>query len=189
MNQSRLFIAILSLLAIFLSGWSILSLNNNNSAPTSISDPNQTDVYMKNIVATVYNKEGNVALEISTPSMTHYQLNDVSQLIAPRVTIYRESSQPWLIDAKFAKTEKGLEQIIFWNKVNIHHLADEDNPDTSLLTESLTILPDQKIAKTDLPILFQQPDTKINAVGMLAKLDDGTINLLSETKGVYVPAT
>jgi lipopolysaccharide export system protein LptC len=121
--------------------------------------------------------------------MIHYPHNDITKIDTPHVTIYRDSPSPWFIDSDYAKAKNGIDQIQFWSHVNIHHPADSDNPNTLMTTDLLNIFPEDEIASTDRPITFVQPDTKINAIGMLANLNDGTIKLLSQAKGEYAPSS
>ncbi len=180
-------IFILVILATSLSTWSILI--SNAETPTETINPNQLDGYMVDVTATMLNKEGMPAFSLVTPQMIHYPENDTTDIKTPRVTLFRKSPQPWFIDADFAKSTHGINEIHFWRHVIIHHPSDTTNPKTTLLTESLTIFPDQQIAQTNLPVTFIQPDTTVHGVGMLANLNLGTIQLLSQTQGEYGPTS
>jgi lipopolysaccharide export system protein LptC len=181
-------VGFLLLLALSLSTWSLFK-SYSKSIVVVKTDPTRPDSYMLNVTATIFNKEGLPALQVVTPKMVHYPENNTTNLDQPRVTIYRKSPQPWYIKADYAKASDGMKQIVFWSNVNIHHVADSENPDTSLETTSLTIFPEQQIASTGEAVTFLQPDTKIHAVGMLANLDAGTVKLLSQTKGEYDPVS
>ncbi len=144
---------------------------------------------MEDVVAITLNKEGKPTLKLITPKMVHYPENDMTDVFAPRVTVYRKSPEPWYIDSDFAKASQGTNSILFWSHVNIHHPADTENPKTSFLTEALTIFPDQQLASTDQPVTFIQPDTTVHAVGMMANLNENTVKLLSQTQGEYAPSS
>jgi lipopolysaccharide export system protein LptC len=177
--------AFLLMLAIGLSSWSII-VSHPFHTPILQSDPKEADSFMQDVVAVIFNKEGKPALKLEAPHMIHYPENDSTLISTPHVTIYRQTPKPWYVDAEHAKTNHGINEIVFWSHVNIHHPADQENPKTSLKTATLTIHPDQKTAVTDQPIIFNQPDTTIHAIGMLADWEAGTIKLLSETQGDYV---
>ena len=179
-------IGLLLIIAFSLSAWSIL-LSNAFHSVANPENPHEADAIMQDVVATVFNEAGHPSLAVVTPKMVHFPQDDSTQLTTPRVTVYRSSAEPWTILADSAKTLHGLEQIQFTHHVNILHHADAENPNTSVQTELLTIYPSQNIATTDQAILFIQPETVIHAVGMLANLDEGTIKLLSQAKGEYVP--
>lgn len=180
-------LSFLLILAIALSAWSILI-----SHPAKLDTgkrSNQPDAYMEDVVATIMNKEGNPSLKIESPKMTHFVDGDTTYIISPHVTVYRKSPQPWFINSDSAEATKGIEQIVFSNNVVIHHPSDIDDPNTTMETASLTIFPDKQQAKTDDAITITQPDTTMHAIGMLANLNDGTVQLLSQAKGDYVPSS
>jgi lipopolysaccharide export system protein LptC len=180
-------LSLLIILAVGLSAWSIIISPAKTMALAQ--DPKIADSFMEEVVAIVFNKIGNPSLKLVTPKMIHYPENDKTDILTPHVTVFRQSPEPWYIDSDYAKTNNGISEILFWSHVNIHHLADKENPQTSLLTDSLTIYPDQQLASTNQAVTFLQPDTTVHAVGMLANLEAGTIKLISQTQGEYVPST
>lgn len=174
-------------IAFVLSAWSILL--SKQLAPQKKNHSDEPDAYMENIVAVIMNKQGSPSLKIEAPKMMHYAEDDMTYINYPHVTVYRQSPQPWYINSDHAEASYGTEQIVFSDNVVIHHPADVENPDTTMKTISLTVFPDKKQASTDDPVIITQPDTVIHAVGMLADLNDGTVKLLSQAKGDYVPTS
>ncbi len=177
----------LLLIAFLLSAWSILL--TKHARPLLVKHANEPDAFMENIVATIMNKQGSPSLKIEAPKMTHYAEDDTTHILHPRVTVYRHSPQPWFIHSDYADASKGTQEIIFSDNVVIHHPADIANPNTTMETLSLTVFPDKQQAETHNPVTIMQPDTTIHAIGMLADLNNGTVKLLSEAKGDYVPAS
>jgi lipopolysaccharide export system protein LptC len=178
-------ISLLLIIAIALSAWSIIL--SKQVLPTKDHDSNQPDAYMENIVAVILNKEGKPSLKIEAPKMVHYAENNTTHITHPHVTAYRQSPQPWYINSDSAQALNGLERVIFTRNVVIYHPSDLENPNTTMHTNALTIFPDKQQAETNDAITITQPDTIVHAVGMLADLNDGTIKLLSQAKGEYVP--
>jgi lipopolysaccharide export system protein LptC len=178
----------LLILAVLLSSWSIIISRSSQETDTR-ENPKEADSYMENIQAIILNKDGKPSLKLVAPKMVHYPENDSTEMTTPRVTIYRHSPKPWYIDSDYAKTKDGINEIQFSQNVYIHHPADTENPTTSMTTDTLTIFPNKQLASTDQAITFIQPDTTIHAIGMLANLNEGTIKLLSQAKGEYVPAS
>jgi lipopolysaccharide export system protein LptC len=142
---------------------------------------------MEEVTAIIMNKDGHPSLRVESPKLEHYAENDRTNIIKPHITIYRDSPEPWTIHADYAKTTHGTEQIYFWGHVVIYHENDIKNPTTSIKTDTLTVFPEEQIAQTGDQIVITQPDTFIEAVGMLANLNEGTVKLLSQTRGEYVP--
>lgn len=178
----------LLLLAVLISSSIFIMSKQHKSAEIKASS-NQPDSFMENVTATIMNKDGLPKLKIEAPKMVHYAENNQSYFTKPHVTIYRQSPQPWYIDSDFGKALNGIEHIIFSSHVVIHHLADAAEPGTSMQTTSLDVFPNQKQATTQEAVTITQPDTVVHAIGMLANLEDGTVKLLSEAKGEYVPSS
>lgn len=168
------------------TAWTFYKLNQTRTV-ISVTDNSEPDMFIENVSAVIMNKEGNPALKLETPKMIHHAHDDTINVDTPHVTLFRDSPEPWYIDAKFGKTVQGVTEITFWENVVIHHVADKNNPNTQMTTQSLTIIPNKKIAKTDMPILITQPCYTIRAIGMLANLNEGTIKLLSKAEEEYVP--
>jgi len=181
-------VSLLFLAAFILSAWSIL-LSRQSQPLMTHNHSDEPDAYMENIVATIMNKQGSPSLKIEAPKMIHYVENDTTYINHPHVTVYRQSPQPWYINSDHAEASNGTEEILFSDNVVIHHPADIANPNTTMETASLTVFPDKQQAHTDNAVTITQPDTIIHAVGMLADLNDGTVKLLSQAKGDYVPAS
>ncbi|MES2216782.1 MAG: LPS export ABC transporter periplasmic protein LptC [Pseudomonadota bacterium] len=187
LTLKNLAITLLLLTATAFSAWSIIISHPAKVNPQD--DPKQIDSFMEEVQAITYNKLGQPSLQITTPKMVHYPENNTTYITTPRVIIYRQSPQPWFVDSDYAKASNGMDSILFWSNVNIHHLADPENPTTSLRTNTLTIFPNQQIAQTNEAVTFVQPDTTVHAIGMLANLDVGTVKLLSQTQGEYDPSS
>lgn len=179
-------ISLLFISALTLTAWSIL-LSTHSKLPTSNKDSDLPDAFMENVTATIMNKQGAPSLKVATPKMVHYFTNDMTHIIKPNVTVYRNSPQPWFINSDYAVATAGTTQIEFQDHVFIHHPADISNPVTTLQTKALTVFTDKQIATTNQPVVIQQPDTLVHGIGMIANLNDGTVRLLSEAQGQYVP--
>lgn len=181
-------ISLLLIVAASLSCWSIfLSIHSEKKVTQNFS--NQPDAIMEGIIATVMNKDGKPTLKVETPKMVHYVENDRTELTKPHLTIFRNSPEPWYVEALHGKTVQGINEITFWDNVVIHHLADHDNPITTMKTQALTIFPNQQLAETKEAISVIQPDTRIDAIGMLANWNEGTVKLLSQAREEYVPSS
>jgi lipopolysaccharide export system protein LptC len=180
--------SLLMVLEIALCAWS-LRLATPLSSRQPIDDPSKPDSYMRDVVATQFDKDGKITMKLMSPKMTHFTVDDKMHITTPEVTLFRKSPKPWYIHSEYADAKHGIDEILFSNNVRIQHPADTENPETSLTTRSLTIFPDQKMASTKEAVVFTQPDTIVHAVGMLADLDEGSIKLLSEAQGEYAPTS
>ena len=179
-------ISFLIILVIGLGCWSIFI---SKHAENTLADADhRPDALMENVVATIINKEGNPSLRVEAPKMIHYADNDTTDIETPHITMYRQSPEPWHINSNYAKATQGLGKLYFWDNVVIRHMSDIANPTTTMTTTTLTVFPDKQIAQTSDHVTLIQPDTTIHGLGMLANLNDGTVQLLSQARGEYVPS-
>ncbi|OGT57356.1 MAG: LPS export ABC transporter periplasmic protein LptC [Gammaproteobacteria bacterium RIFCSPHIGHO2_12_FULL_43_28] len=165
--------------------WMTLSYRPQNGK--AFTEKNVPDTLMEGVTAIIMNKEGTLDMKIETPKMVHYTENDTTNLLQPSITLYRKSPEPWHITSRFAKATQGIDNINFWENVVISHLADEHDPFTEIQTTTLMVYPHDQKATTDAPIKLIQPNLIVNAIGMRADMNTGDINLLSQTRGEYVP--
>lgn len=178
---------IAAILAVgFLALWTIM-LSINSKPEVFVKNENVPDGYMEEVTAMVMDKQGKLKMQVQTPRLTHYNEKNTSILISPSIIMYRNSTWPWYITAKTAKALLGVEQVNFYDDVHIQHPADKTSPATLIRTETLTVLPDQQVARTEDFITLSQPNLKVSAKGMYADMGKGTIQLIAETKGEYEP--
>lgn len=158
-----------------------------NSDVINLDDQsNEADSIFSQMHTTTFNIEGYPKLIVEAQSFTHFLKEDTSHLIEPKVTVFRNSPNPWVITSKTGLAKQGIRQIQFHDSVHIQHQADSAHPDTQIDTSTLTVEPEQSIAYTDAPITLIQPGTQISATGMHADLNSGEIHLLSNARGKYV---
>jgi lipopolysaccharide export system protein LptC len=165
----------------------IMSLTFHTSNLPKPDESRLPDGYMENVTAVILDKTGKISMQIVTPKMVHYAKDDTTDFTAPQLTLYHQSPTPWFITSKVAKAQHGIDQVHFHEDVVVHRPADFNNPVTVIKTVSLTVHPNDKTAETAEPIVMTQPNTVINAVGMFADLNTGSIKLLSQAKGEYEP--
>lgn len=178
----------LLLSALGLSLWSILTLKPA-SPHANFNQQNNPDALIESVIETTLNKQGTPALKIESPQMIHFPEHDMTKIKTPRITVFRQSPKPWTITSDTAEAFSGIQQIVFQNHVVIHHPSDTMNPITTMKTSSLTVYPDKQIAQTEDAVQWVQPDTTIEAVGMITNLAEGTVKLLSQAKGIYAPTS
>src|SRR3990167_1539626 len=185
MPYQKTLVGLLTLIAASLSAWSLFTVKptKNPARPAATT----MDAYMEGVVALIMNKQGKPSLKLVTTKMIHYAENDSTDILSPELTIYRPSHQPWFVTSHYAKATQGIDQILFWNKVVIHHPADYSSPATLIKTSSLSVFPEKQFASTQDPITVAQPNMTIRAKGMESDMIAGTVKLLSQTSGEYEP--
>ncbi len=185
MSYKKTLLTFIFLIGLVLSLMAFLSYQRNTTS--IIANDDMPDAYMENVNAVIIDKTGNPSLKIVTPRVLHFSKNDTSEFIDPHLTLYRQSPEPWYIAAKFGRALNGINHVIFWDEVTMHHAADMQNPNTLIKTPKLTVNPKEQTAATDELITLIQPNLIIRAIGMSADLNAGNVKLLKEARGEYVP--
>lgn len=184
-SLKNVIIGFLIILTLSIGVGSIFMTKRSTTSPTDTT--RRPDAFMEDVVATIINKEGRPSLKVESPKMVHYADNDTTDINTPHITLYRQSPEPWYIDSTYAKATQGLDKIFFWDHVVVHHVNDTANPTTTMTTATLTVFPDKQIAQTNDSVTLIQPSTTIYGLGMSANLNEGTVHLLSQARGEYVP--
>lgn len=185
LTLQKITILFLLIVAVTLSTWSIIY--STQSLTPNREMTKQPDAFIKQVIVTTFSRVGSPLLIIKSLSMAHYSDNDSTYIDQPHVVVFRHSLQPWKVDALHAFAIHGMRSIDFSDHVVVSHDADSEAVSTTLLTEALTIFPETQQAKTNLPVTITQPSTVMHGIGMSSNLQEGTIQLLSQTRGEYVP--
>lgn len=179
-------LSLLMMIVVGLATWTTL-LSYPPQNPTKVTSP-LPDAFMEDVTALIMDKQGKPSMKIITPKMIHFADNDTTQLASPQLTLYRKSPKPWYVTANYAQATQGIENVHFWDNVEIHHAADGMNPATLIKTSTLMVHPNKKTAETDEVVTLIQPNLVVKATGMKADMNSGDIKLLSQARGEYVPS-
>lgn len=171
------------ILVIVITGYAL------KSQTTNLPDPKQLDhlpdAVITNMHVTSFNEAGQRVYIITTPQLEHYSQGNRSYLSNPRLTLLKAPEEPWQIRSDYARTENGTEVITLWDNVVLHQAGGLENVESTITTTELTYYPKEQIASTDQPITLQQPGVTINAIGMLAYIEEEIVELLSDAQGQY----
>jgi lipopolysaccharide export system protein LptC len=184
-NKAWLY-TILLLIIIVISSWFTFIVTKNMSLP-HINQATNPDTFMKNVVYTEHDQNGLIHTQIYTPTIAHYQNNDLYVFTKPQFKTVTANKQTWIITADMGKSIYGSDKIKLWHNVKIvePELTDTHKYAFIITTNSITIYPKTKFATTEQPIIITQGENVTKAVGAEADLKAGTIKLLSKVEGTY----
>lgn len=135
-----------------------------------------------------FNTDGNLSLAFSTPHLTHYAKNDSAKFVNPEILMFNRKNQPWHISALRGHSEQGSKHIYLQEEVVIHQPKQGSIPETTITTTSLEIFPYQSYAITTDEATLNRPDEILQGKGIAVDFKKGTIKLMSQGKGLYLPA-
>jgi len=111
-------------------------------------------------------------------------------VVNPHFVLHSKKGEPVHITANTAKITQDDKQIKLYGNVRIVRFDKNKQPNLTILTEYLEVLPHQNLAVTDKPVVIKRPpNVVIHAVGLKADLKTQSVKLLSKVRGDYTPAT
>jgi len=172
-------------LAIF-STWFLERLSEDeNIRQTLLShDP---DYYMEDFTTLTMNQDGTPKNKLFADYMAHYQDDDTTELLKPKLEIYRENKPPIFVTADKGWVTADNEVILLTGNV---YLRQDDNNGTlelEIITSDARILLEQDYAETDKPITINGKRTTIKSVGMRAYLQQERIEFLNNVQTTIEP--
>jgi lipopolysaccharide export system protein LptC len=179
-------LSFITIVAILLSTWTVLLTQKKPDKALASSTP-LPDGFMEDVTAVIMNKYGKPRMKVLTSKLLHFPEDDTTHLSFPKITIYRQSPQPWYVRANYATAKQGIDHIDFFENVTLHHPADQHNPATMITTPTLSVHTQEEKIETQAFITLTQANTVINAKGMQVEMRSGDVKLLSEARGEYVP--
>jgi len=180
--MKKYILGIFSLCIMFGGGWYYI---HNSVTPTIHHHKHSTiDAYMDQVEILTMDENGNPKHHLITPKITHYK-NNSADFIEPHVIVHLENQKPWHISADKGHAKSGIDIITLSGNVTIIQKKSSENPDTKIVTSSLTIYPKKQIAITKQKVTLNQPGVIIKSVGLKADLAKGKVELLSKAKAEY----
>jgi lipopolysaccharide export system protein LptC len=146
------------------------------------------DAFVTNITILIMNPDtGKPQDQLFSPRMLHYPANNTTDITTPHFVILGSDLEPWHITSVYGKAKNGINTVTLWNDVKIHQAPSAKNQEITMTTSELTIFPQKKIIQTQAPVRIWSPAGVINAIGLHANLNTGSISLLSKARGKYLP--
>ena len=181
--------AYLSFLLILVASISTALLVNHGHQPVHQAAhlDQQPDMFMTDAEYFEYNKQGDLHSHMTTTKIDHYAHMNSSRFENPTLMTYTDQHTPWHISAKHGKSHYGTKWVYLWNNVIVHKSTEPNNPETTITTPGMTLLPPKTLAKTDQNVTITRPGSIVHSRGMRADLKQGVITLLSHSRGVYEP--
>jgi len=116
--------------------------------------------------------------------MFYYREEDVTQLERTSF-INTEPNAPLMrLFAEQAKLVGDAENIYLTGGVTVLRGADDDKNLLTLITNSLHLIPDDNLVKTDQFVTVSRLSTTVNAIGLMLDNNTGMVELLSQVKAV-----
>ena len=190
--DKKLFLILLSLpfISVLLT-WMVLSQEQKTSK--TIEFPRQYD---KNVVADSFFNDstiinftiaGKPKNKILGEKLFHYPGEQDSEIEQPRVTVFRDTGSPVLINADHGWINADGTRVILKGHTRVRREPSEYNDFSLLETPELTYWTEKDYAETDKPVKITTHTTIATGIGMKAYLNEEHYYLLDNVKARHVP--
>lgn len=153
-------IGILTALAA-LTFWLERTTQLEESGPTAKRhDP---DYYVENFTVQRFDPKGTLQHTVKAERMVHFPDDDSTEVTRPDLTYH--TNRPTHITAERAWLDSGGKTVIFRDNVVVVHLNPK-SPPTEIRAPTLTVLPDDEIARTPDPVVITQGLSVIHGRGL-----------------------
>jgi len=144
------------------------------------------DYIMDNFVTTQTDVTGKLRYILAANKMVHYPDDDTTVLEQPKFTQFATDKPYTKIKGKSANVSPNGEEIEIVDDVVVVREAFGDKGEMTVLTDKLTVFPNEELAKTDRPVVIKQaPKTVIHATGMIYDKKKKTMRLLNRVNAHY----
>lgn len=184
------------LVALLLGCFFIFSLRNQEVPLATHSEMKKAfpQVYMNNVQTREFDEQGKLHYELSTPRISHYQVNpeapsenDYILIKDPKITFYDAGDKaPWQVTARQGRSDANGHLIRLLENV----LIQQQSTDQGLLeitASELNVRTREQFAETDKAVKMRSAKGQIDAVGMSADLAESRVQLHSQVNAVYDP--
>lgn len=145
------------------------------------------DLIVLNSTTYRYNKEGLLKDEIFAEKTLHYNEDNLTVVIKPKMTLYTEKRIPWTISADTGRSLDGDKVFYLTGHVRLYQASSPGSPETTITTTALTYYPRQSVAITAEEVTIIQPRAQLLACGMRVNLKKGILTTRSKTRATYDP--
>ena len=177
------FIALLALAA--LTSWWQRSLE----PPARDGDGGGPDSVMEGYRATMMSAEGAPRHRLWGEVLTHFPGDDSTELEQPRLLVFRELGEPWLLASEQGWVSGDGELVLLSGEVRIRREGSEAAGPVAVDTRDLRVLPEEDFAETDQPAVIATDELTMAGTGMRAYLKDGRLQILEKVRSRYEKKT
>ncbi|MCO4756547.1 MAG: LPS export ABC transporter periplasmic protein LptC [Oceanospirillaceae bacterium] len=180
--RTRLIIAAL-LLGPVLLYWGLGIAPSERSRPPQALQQGE-DYFATDTRTRVFDDKGMLEQTLSTPRLDHYPDRAESELTTPEIILYGTDGSVTTTTAKHGTLPDDRVKALLSGDVRVKD-STSSGVVTQVLTETLTLYPDTKLAETDEPVTILSDNVRYDATGMKASFENKTLKLLSNVQGLH----
>ena len=184
--QNRWKLALLLCVLATGSAWLLKQLSDDKSTSTVLlrHDP---DHYMENFHTLTMEEDGTPKNKLYAEYMAHYPDDNTTELIKPKLEVYRENEPPIIIVAEKGWVTADNEVILLSGTVRLWQDNINGDRKMEIVTSDVKILTKQEYAETDKLATITGKRINASAIGLRAYFKENRIELLTNVHGTILP--
>lgn len=127
-------------------------------------DRHDPDSIITNFTVERFDTTGSLRSRLHADKLTHYPDDDTADIEAPRISFIQEA-RVTTFSSHHAVADNRKRTLLMLGNVRGDRVANTAQEAQTLTTDEMTIWTDDEIARTQLPIHFQQGRTRLDAIG------------------------
>ena len=177
-------VIVLSIVAI--GSWYLARMNRPADPDTTSFDSTHQGYYLKTARILGTDDDGSLLYEIEADH-ARQAAKDRVEFTDVRIFYTPDADIPWVVHADEATLQEGSPRIALRGHVRAVGRSDDDDQDTEIRTQYLELDPERYIAETEERVQIRIGARSLTATGMLASLNDNTVELKSNVRGKIAP--
>jgi len=187
-QRIRLIIIVAVLIALALGSFWVLEVIRRDNGDAKAARPRgKPDYYLENFNYVKMDLTGQPRYNITGTKMQHFPQDDSFEITLPVITTLDPARPTTTLRSKRARIEDDNTKIHMYDDVNANRAATSTSESMHMKTEYLLLLPDDDIAKTDLPAVLTMGESIMTGTGMIINNAIQQFQLLNDVRGFYQP--
>ncbi len=177
--SQRLIIVIFLAITALGSTWllNVVSQQRPSAGKAGFHEP---DYYMEDFTTLTMRQDGTPKSSLYAVHMAHFPDNDTSELLQPKMELYRTSRLPLYVSAEKGWVTADNEVILLKGNVQLWENDESGERILQVNTTRAQVLIDQDYAETDQPATIKTKRTTITGIGLRAYFDDNRLEILKD---------
>lgn len=147
------------------------------------------DYYMEDFSTLSMREDGTPKHRLDALYMAHYPDNDTTELLQPKMEIFRRNQPPLYVTADKGWVTSGNEVILLKGKVELWENNEAGERTLDVHTSEVRVLRNEEYAETDEYATIKSGRATITGTGMKAWLEDSRLQVINHEKTVIEPKT
>ncbi|MCG8371249.1 MAG: LPS export ABC transporter periplasmic protein LptC [Proteobacteria bacterium] len=177
---------IVLLTAAAIGSWYLARIDRSAEVDAVPYDTEHRGYYLKSARILGTDADGSLLYEIEA-AHAQQETRDRVEFTGVRVHYSPDAEIPWVVHADAATLREGSPRIALRGHVRAVGKSGDDDQDTEIRTQYLELDPERYVAETDERVQIRVGARSLTATGMLASLNDNTVELKSNVRGKIVP--